>query len=125
MEIAKPQDLDVQQSVLPPIEWKHTRPAPMPVDERRRGLPHQWVKVRNSSDRHTHIVFDRESQPVELQPNQTRDIDMTVDDIEYFRSLRVPGRFDTGGYPRPLGPLVFTDLPDPAPPQAEVQKQRK
>ena len=77
-------------------------------------LPHQVVNLKNTSPNQIHIVFNRAKQPIELRPGEERvGVEMLVEDIKFFRDLRRPGKLDILGYPRPLHPVVITDLDDP------------
>jgi hypothetical protein len=75
------------------------------------------VTVKNSSDTElahngrvipqVHVVIDRQMQGHELQPGQSKEVDLLVEQIEYFLQQRSPKRMNPfSGRPHPLHPIV-------------------
>ena len=85
----------------------------IPRDPRRAGLPYSRVTLFNSSERQTHVVFDRHSQPHTLLPGQRKhDVELPNDEIAYFQEQRRPDRFYPGTTtPKPLHPIIIEGVP--------------
>lgn len=108
------QDLGIQKPVLPDQNWARTQPMFISPSQERLDRPHQRVSVKNTSDTtvtaqgrpvpQLHVVIDRFNQGNELQPGETKELDMLADDIEYFIRERQP-RTNNQGRTRPIHPI--------------------
>lgn len=89
------QDLGIQKPAEPDQNWSRTQPMHIAPSKERLDRKHQLVSIRNTSDTtvtsigrpqpQRHIIIDRYNQGHELDPGETKhDIDMLVEDIEYF-----------------------------------------
>jgi hypothetical protein len=88
-----PVDLGIQKPVEPDINWPaRAKPQFLIVTQEQLDKPHQLVQLRNNDRQQTHIIIDRFLQGHELAPGQTEEMDLTVDDINYFRRQRAPNR---------------------------------
>jgi hypothetical protein len=93
-----PVDLGIQTPVEPDKNWPaRAKPQFLIVTQDQLDRPHQLVEMRNNDRAQTHIVIDRFLQGHELAPGQSREIDLTVDDIEYFRKQRAANRLSPDG----------------------------
>lgn len=88
-----PVDLGIQEPVKPDVNWPaRSKPQFLVVTKDQLDKPHQLAEMRNNDRVQTHIIIDRFLQGHELAPGQTREIDLTVEDIEYFRRQRRANR---------------------------------
>lgn len=83
-------------------ENKHFAPIIMTRD---RGGSAQFVDVTNTGPKQRHVVMDRYFRGHELAAGETKNIEMLDHDIEYFDSLRKPGRVDGTGQLIPPHPV--------------------
>jgi hypothetical protein len=94
-----PVDIGIQQPVQPDINWPaRSKPQFLIVSQEQLDKPHQLVEMRNTDRAQIHIIIDRFLQGHELLPGQTKELDMTVDDINYFRRQRAPNRLSPDGH---------------------------
>ena len=79
-----------------PIEYLHL--AKPIANARRLALPHARVRVThtglelNPQVLNPMVIKDRHEQYQSLQPGQSIEIEMVLDEVERFRELRKPGR---------------------------------
>lgn len=110
------QDLGIQKPAMPDQNWARTQPMFIAPTKDRLDRKHQLVSVKNTSDvtvtasgkpvPQKHIVIDRYNQGHELEPGETKhNIDMLVDDIEYFIRERTPNRVNHMNRPKPSHPV--------------------
>jgi hypothetical protein len=93
-----PVDIGVQTPVQPDVNWPaRAKPQFLIVTQEQLDKPHQLVELRNNDRAQTHIIIDRFLQGHELLPGQSQEMDMTVDDIEYFRRQRAANRLSPDG----------------------------
>lgn len=93
-----PVDIGIQEPVQPDINWPaRAKPQFLIVNQDHLDKPHQLVQMRNTDRQQVHIIIDRFLQGHELMPGQSKEMDMTVDDINYFRRLRAPNRLSQDG----------------------------
>lgn len=114
-EETEAQDLHIQQPSQPDMSWSRTQPLYVQPSKERLDRKHQIVQVKNTSDTlvtsrgfavpQKHIVIDRFNQGHELEPGQSKEVDMLVDDIEYFIRERKPNRLDHQNRPKPMHPV--------------------
>jgi hypothetical protein len=121
--MAEGQDLHITQIRNPDAAVpRHQPPAPSAT---RLNAAWQLVRIKNTSAQ-IHIIFDRFYQGVELQPGQTREVPMLVDEIEALVDQRRPERgmimkFDPTSAnkmrmaEKPLHPLVVEGFENPGP----------
>jgi hypothetical protein len=119
-----PVDIGIQQPVKPDINWPaRAKPQFLIVSQEQLDKPHQLVELRNNDRAQTHIIIDRFLQGHELAPGQSQELDLTVDDINYFRRQRAPNRMSQDGRrllpPHPVEVLGVREAP-PANSDAEV-----
>ena len=83
------------------------------MDIPRAALPYSRVTLFNSSERQTHVVFDRHSQPHTLLPGQRKhDVEMPNESIANFQRERSPDRFYPGTTTlKPLHPIIIEGVP--------------
>lgn len=93
-----PVDIGEQKPVLPDVNWPaRAKPQFLIITQDQLDKPHQLVEMKNNDRLQTHIVIDRFKQGHELMPGQTKELDLTTDDIEYFRKQRRPNRLSHDG----------------------------
>lgn len=119
-----PVDIDVQTPVQPDINWPaRAKPQFLIVSQEQLDKPHQRVEMRNNDRQQMHIIIDRFLQGHELAPGQSKEIDLTADDINYFRRQRAPNRLSNDGSrvlpPHPVEVVGVRDAP-PANSEATV-----
>jgi len=111
---APQQDLHVAEPAKPDANWPaHRKPQFLQVPAGQLDKEHQLVMMRNTHNETTHIIIDRYMVGHELQPGQTKEIDLLAEDIEYFQRRRHPelvGR-DEKGNPQ-LHPVMIVGLRD-------------
>jgi hypothetical protein len=85
----------------------------IPRDPRRAALPYTRVTIFNSSEKQTHIIIDRHSQPHTLLPGQRKhDVELDNEAIANFQRERSPDRFYPGTTtPKPLHPIIIEGVP--------------
>jgi hypothetical protein len=89
---------EVMKPVHPDANWPaRAKPQFLIVTPEQLERPHQLVEMRNNDRQQIHIIIDRFLQGHELAPGQTKEIDLTVDDIDYFRRQRAPNRLSPDG----------------------------
>lgn len=109
---------------LPDTYWARMQPVTIMASKDRLDAKHCLVAVKNSSDTEVahngrvipqlHVVIDRHMQGHELQPGETKEVDLLVEQIEYFLKQRLPNRINVfSGRPHPLHPIVIVGF-DPA-----------
>jgi len=108
------------------------------VDPTRGDRPHQIVKVRNTAEKQSHVVFDRNGRGITLEPGQTKDIDMLLEEVAHFQHERKPGRIremmvqkgnvftfeDTEAPPHPISIEGIPDIDIQAKPNNKQQPQK-
>jgi hypothetical protein len=121
--MADGQDLHLAERHNPdPGVPHHQPPAPSAA---RIAASWQLVRIKNTSNQ-THIIFDRFYQGIQLDPGQTREVPMLVDEIEALIDMRRPERgkvmlFDPTSATKmrmgekPPHPLVVEGFENPGP----------
>jgi hypothetical protein len=93
-----PVDIGIQTPVEPDKNWPaRAKPQFLIVTEDQLARPHQLVELRNTDRAQIHIIIDRFLQGHELMPGQTKELDLTVDDINFFRKHRAANRLSPDG----------------------------
>jgi hypothetical protein len=131
---------------LPDTYWARMQPVTIMASQDRLDARHCLVTVKNSSDTELahngrvvpqlHVVIDRHMQGHELQPGQSKEVDLLVEQIEYFLQQRRPGRMNMfNGRPHPLHPIVVVGFdpdkvldptrPNDTPPPPSESKERR
>jgi hypothetical protein len=109
------QDLHIAQPAPPDQNWARMQPLFIQPSKERLDRKHQLVQVKNTTDTtittlgkpipQKHVVIDRFNLGHELEPGQIKEVDMLVDDIEYFIRERKPGRRDHQNRMKPIHPI--------------------
>jgi hypothetical protein len=110
------QDLGISQPGKPDRLWQRRRPEPMALPAAMLDRPSQRVTLRNTSDRtadpkdpldrgQVHVIRDRYGIAHELQPGEAKELDMAIDEIQYFIKESDPSRKFSDGEPKPLHPV--------------------
>ena len=131
---------------MPDSYWARMQPVTIIAGKERLDAKHCLVSVKNSSDTEIahngrvipqmHVVIDRHMQGHELQPGQSKEIDLLVEQIEYFLQQRNPRRMNPfSGRPHPLHPIVVAGFepskvldplqPDPGDAPAPVTESKE
>jgi hypothetical protein len=118
-----PVDLGIQKPVEPDINWPaRAKPQFLIVTQEQLDRPHQLVELKNTERQQTHIIIDRFMQGHELMPGQTKELDLTVDDIEYFRRQRQANRMSPDGRRvLPAHPVEVLGVREPPPANTDEQ----
>ena len=113
MEIRPPQSQNILPPAMPDRNWDHTRPVPpaIPTEERLK-MSSQTVKAINTHPLQTHVIYDRYLRPIEIPPQQSRECELVLEDIDYFKRERTPGRIGQTGLVRPLHPIMIESISD-------------
>lgn len=118
-----PVDLGIQKPVEPDKNWPaRSKPQFLIVTQAQLDMPHQLVELRNNDRVQTHIVIDRFLNGHEFGPGQTKEIDMTVEDINYFRRQRRPNRMSQDGTRLlPTHPVEILGVREAAPERSDEE----
>jgi hypothetical protein len=124
------QDLHIARPAPPDQNWSRMQPMFIQPTQERLDKGHQIVEMRNSTDKtptlrgppipQKHIIIDRFNQGNELQPGESKSLDMLKEDIEYFLRERRLGRLDHLGMAKPQHPIEIVGF-DPDKVLAEQQ----
>lgn len=117
-----PVDIGVQKPVEPDKNWPaRAKPQFLIVTEAQLQKPHQLVEMRNTDRVQTHIIIDRFMQGHELAPGQLKELDMLVEDINYFRRQRAPNRLSPDGSRMlPIHPVEVLGVREAPPANSEA-----
>lgn len=120
-----PVDIGVQKPVEPDRNWPaRAKPQFLIVTQDQLDKPHQLVEMRNNDRAQTHIIIDRFLQGHEIVPGQTKEIDLTLSDVEYFRRQRAPNRLSHDGRLLPQHPVEVLGVREAPPANTDEQVAR-